>query len=149
MHINILEKGVITLNIFIPYPIFTAIFKCLDWRRLGKQRVEAFQVLNITDKLGFSHHPILDMWRGYEDVLKVYFNNCVIEWVRRGYNNNMAFEYRDNPGSPLIPPPWWGNERIHASHRSNLLRKDPEWYSRFGWKEPDNLPYIWPKTDKK
>jgi len=34
-------------------------------------------------------------------------------------------------------------KEIHASHRSNLLRKNFEFYSKFGWKEPDNLPYIW------
>lgn len=142
----------IALNTFVPYPLFSLSPKHLDWKRLGKQRVEAYQVLNIllgrTPKKGFSHHPVLDMWRGYEDALKVYFNQCVIEWLRRGYKNNMAFEVRDNPGSPLILPPWWGNERVHASHRSNLLRKKPEWYGQFGWTEPDDLPYVWPKTDK-
>lgn len=33
---------------------------------------------------------------------------------------------------------------FHASHRSNLLRKDPVWYSQFNWTEPNNLPYVWP-----
>ena len=41
-------------------------------------------------------------------------------------------------------PPWFGNEKIHASHRSNLLRKDPEFYGKYGWTEPDNLEYVWP-----
>ena len=41
-------------------------------------------------------------------------------------------------------PKWLGNKKFHASHRSNLLRKDREWYSQFGWTEPDDLPYIWP-----
>jgi hypothetical protein len=37
-----------------------------------------------------------------------------------------------------------GQEEIHASHRSNLLRKDSEFYGKFGWAEPDDLPYFWP-----
>lgn len=41
-------------------------------------------------------------------------------------------------------PPWLGDEALHASHRSNLIRKDPEWYGRFGWTEPPDLPYVWP-----
>jgi len=41
-------------------------------------------------------------------------------------------------------PLWLGNEELHASHRSNLLRKAPLWYGQFGWTEPDDLPYIWP-----
>ena len=43
----------------------------------------------------------------------------------------------------IIYPHWLGYEPFHASHRSNLLRKDAEYYSQFGWTEPDNLPYIW------
>jgi len=41
--------------------------------------------------------------------------------------------------------PWWlGRGDFHGSHRSNLLRKYPEHYAKFGWEEPDNLPYVWP-----
>jgi hypothetical protein len=54
-----------------------------------------------------------------------------------------------NVKGPL--PPWFGNERLHSSHRAALLYKNPEWYGRFGWKEkpavPDakgRLPYYWP-----
>jgi hypothetical protein len=41
-------------------------------------------------------------------------------------------------------PNWIGDEKFHASHRSNLLRKDKEFYGKFGWAEPDDLPYFWP-----
>lgn len=41
-------------------------------------------------------------------------------------------------------PPWFGLEEFHASHRSNLLRKDFAFYSRYGWIEEDSLPYYWP-----
>jgi hypothetical protein len=40
-------------------------------------------------------------------------------------------------------PDWYENEEFHASHRSNLLRKNKEYYSQFGWKEKDNLSYVW------
>ena len=41
--------------------------------------------------------------------------------------------------------PWWvGDLDIHASHRSNLLRKDRDFYGKYGWNEPDNLDYVWP-----
>ena len=42
-------------------------------------------------------------------------------------------------------PLWFGNENFHASHISNLLRKNFEYYSQFGWKEDINLPYVWIK----
>lgn len=31
--------------------------------------------------------------------------------------------------------------------RSNLLRKDYEYYKQFGWTEPINLPYIWGRSN--
>ena len=34
------------MQTFLPYPDFTQSAKTLDYRRLGKQRVEAWQILN-------------------------------------------------------------------------------------------------------
>ena len=44
---------------------------------------------------------------------------------------------------PLILPPWLGDERVHASHRSNLLRKDKDFYSKYNWSESNDMPYYW------
>ena len=41
-------------------------------------------------------------------------------------------------------PPWLGDDRVHSSHRSNLLNKDQEFYSQYNWKEPNNMEYYWP-----
>jgi len=48
---------------------------------------------------------------------------------------------------PAEYPVWLYDEEFHASHRSNLLRKDPEYYGRFGWQELPDLPYLWPVFD--
>jgi hypothetical protein len=41
-------------------------------------------------------------------------------------------------------PPWLGREELHLSHRSALVRKDPDFYRpRIGDVPPD-LPYVWP-----
>ena len=80
------------------------------------------------------------MWRGFESALAVYMNTCIEEWIARGYNNTMKIE----EVRAYILPNWLGREDIHRSHRSNLLRKDRQWYSQFGWTESDNLPYVWP-----
>ena len=34
--------------------------------------------------------------------------------------------------------------RLHRSHQSNLLRKEPAYYRQFGWNVPEDLPYFWP-----
>ena len=136
------------MQTFLPYPSITKSLQCLDYRRLGKQRVEAMQLVNSTLKLergekvrGWANYPARTMWNGYLPALKLYHNLSIDEWVRRGYNNNMKhYDLPDN----IQMPPWFGWEDLHASHRSNLLRKDPVWYGQFGWSEPDNIEYVWP-----
>jgi hypothetical protein len=90
------------------------------------------------------------MWRGYEPALVDYLMAGVEELFRRGrdYSGRPWFnelESRSVPGR-LAMPPWLGDPDFHASHRSNLLRKDPVWYGKFGWIEPDNLEYVWPEV---
>jgi len=133
------------MQTFLPYPNLKKSLKVLDNRRLGKQRVEAFQILNIllnrTDKKGWKNHPAVKMWQGYENALKLYFNKSVKLWISRGYKNNMKLE---NIDGKIILPKWFGNKKFHYSHRGNLLRKDKKFYSKFGWKESEKLYYIWP-----
>lgn len=132
------------MQTFLPLPDLEESVKVLDYRRLGKQRVETYQVLNIllgrTDTKGWVNHPVTRMWRGYEEALKVYQNFTITEWVSRGYNNNMSFEDVDYDN--LVMPFWFGDDRVHKSHRSNLLRKDFEYYSQF-FDEPADLEYYW------
>ena len=135
------------MQTFLPYPNFKKSVEILDYKRLGKQRVETFQVLNIllgrTSTKGWVNHPVTKMWRGYESALQTYQNFTIQEWIKRGYKNNMPFE------SILVEtkmPPWIGDERLHRSHRSNLLRKDWEYYSVY-FNEDPSLPYFWPTEE--
>jgi hypothetical protein len=133
------------MQTFLPYPNFEKSVKVLDNKRLGKQRVEAYQILNIllnrTKTKGWRNHPAVKMWKGYENALKSYFNESIKEWKQRGFINNMELE---KISGKIILPSWIGNRKFHSSHKSNLLRKDKEYYSKFGWKESENLPYFWP-----
>ncbi len=134
------------MQTFLPFPDLSLSLSVLDSRRLGKQRIEARTILNILlhpeDKRGWRNHPAVRMWRGYEEALKLYYNLCLDEWIRRGYRNNM-------PPAPLdqeaLVWPWWlGRPEFHAAHRASLLRKDPAHYSRYGWDDDPALPYWWP-----
>jgi hypothetical protein len=140
------------MQTFLPYPCFRRSVESLDNKRLGKQRVEAMQLVNATIKIqsgevvkGWANHPARIMWDGKLDALKLYHNLAIVEWCRRGFRNTMKlFDLPDR-----IELPWWiFYEDFHSSHRSNLLRKDPTWYGRYGWVEPNNLPYIWPTPHK-
>ena len=137
------------MQTFLPYSSINKSFEVLDWRRLGKQRVEAKQILNVllgrTKTKGWSNHPITKMWKGYENALKEYFNMCVTEWINQGYNNTMELEVIEED---IIYPNWLGDDTLHSSHRSNLLRKDTEYYSKYMWVEDPDNPYAWFDTDK-
>lgn len=137
------------MQTFLPYPDFAASAAALDSRRLGKQRVEAYQILRIlrgeSVSGGWRHHPAVAMWRGYEDALGSYMNAMISEWIWRGYKNTMALY--PAPESPEMPP-WLGVDTLHAAYRSNLLRKAPDFYGQYGWTEPADLPYVWPVNGK-
>lgn len=138
------------MQTFLPYSDFSKSAKVLDYRRLGKQRVEAMQLVNSTlklaanpdSKVGWANHPARTMWHGYLPALRLYHNVVIQEWIDRGYNNNMKmYELPDT----IEMPPWMGEgSPVHTSHRSNLLRKDPAYYSQFGWDESPNIEYYWP-----
>lgn len=132
------------MQTFLPYADFRKSAKVLDAKRLGKQRVEAQQILNAMKRKsgGWVNHPATKMWREFSEALVVYRNECILEWVRRGYRNTM--EIIAVEAACIVFPNWLGDERIHASHRSNLLRKDPVYYSQFNWKEKNDMPYYWP-----
>ena len=138
------------MQTFLPLPSFSDSARVLDPRRLGKQRVEAWQVLRVLwgETKGWRHHPTVLQWRGYEGALAEYGRAICLEWVQRGYADTMLDRF-PAPGSPPLPP-WLGDPAYHASHRAALLAKDPVWYGQFGWVEAPavrdergRLPYIW------
>lgn len=140
------------MQTFLPSPNYAESARVLDYRRLGKQRVECKQILLAMpkDTGGWRNHPATKMWRGYEVELARYGFAMCREWVSRGYQDSLGvffsglvLDYLADGRNPE-PPAWLGDEQIHASHRSNLLRKDPVFYGRYGWAESADLPYIWP-----
>lgn len=140
------------MQTFLPLPDYAESARVLDYKRLGKQRVECKQILLAMNKTsgGWVNHPATKMWRGYEIELARYGFAMCREWVSRGYNDSLAVFFTDvvrkyhAEGRNPYCPPWLGNEELHASHRSNLLRKDPLYYGKFNWVETPFLPYVWP-----
>ncbi len=131
------------MQTFLPYPDFKKSLQILDYRRLGKQRVEAYQIIRtIRYGGGWQNHPAVKMWRGHINALKLYYNLSLEEWISRGYKNQM--EKLPIHGR-ITYPPWFGNTNFHAAHRSNLLRKDPAYYEILHWQEKPDLPYLWGK----
>lgn len=127
------------MQTFLPFTDFTLSITTLDYRRLGKQRVEALQIINsLSDpNYGYRHHPVKLLWANHIDALKYYCNLCIQEWELRGYNNSM--EYYALP--EYVELPIFSME-LYISHQSNLLRKDHAHYSQY-FNVPSDLPYVW------
>lgn len=123
----------------------------LDSKRLGKQRVEAWQIFQaIRNGTGWKNHPCVKMWAGYTKLLLCYQGFICDEWVRRGYKQTM---FQGNSAVTLSDSdiPYWIKdesvfETLITSHKSNLIRKDSKFYvPKFGNLRAD-LPYYWPES---
>ena len=154
------------MQTFLPHPDFAASAHALDARRLGKQRVEAIQVLRglIRPGYGWRHHPAVKMWHGYEEALVRYGLDMCTVWCATGRADTCAttlttdlaahcglraVRTQDELAAAGDLPPWLGDEAVHVSHRSALLRKDPAYYRPlFSDDIPDDLPYHWPASDR-
>ena len=140
------------MQTFLPYPDFYKTAQVLDYRRLGKQRIEAKQILMIlldeAKTKGWRNHPAVLMWKGYERALAGYGYEICMEWRKRGYIDNQRDYFRDRMHSTFIPktimPPWIGDEKFHLAHRSNLMRKDSKYYKQYFGNIDPTMEYVWP-----
>lgn len=138
------------MQIFLPYSDMKKSLQSLDNKRLGKQRVETYQIISAitrrpkldgTPYKGWLNHPCTVMWKNYTSALKHYMNLSIEEWVSRGFKNTMIFEQFDEDS--VVLPPFIGYEKFHSSHRANLLKKEPSFYQKYGWTEDPSNPYVW------
>lgn len=149
------------MQTFVPEGInYQAGFFALDRQRLGKQRVEAWQILNVLRGVdnegyprksnGWSNHPAVRMWKGHEVSLAMYGMSCCMVWAGRGYKDTMWERFLKtrnmlaSAGHTIKTPEWLEDPDVALSHKSNLIRKMPEHYGKIWPDEPDDLPYLWP-----
>ena len=144
-----------SVQTFLPYPDFAASALVLDPRRLGKQRVEALQVLRglIVPGYGWRHHPAVKMWKGYEEALVRYGLEMCAAWTALGHSDTVAATLAAAHGDArtqqelarlVAVPPWLGRDDVHRSHRSALVRKDPAFYGPLFPDADPEEPYVWP-----
>lgn len=148
------------MQTFLPYADFARSARALDPKRLGKQRVECLQVVRglTVEGYGWRRHPAVLMWRGHLEALGRYSLTCCEVWVAEGRADTVADTLRTDLAAAGVTevrdqaelaaagalPPWLGDEAFHLSHRSALVRKDPEHYRPLFPDAPDDLPYVWP-----
>lgn len=119
-------------------------------KRLGKQRVEAWQIwLALTQGSRWKNHPAVKMWSKHRWWLLLYGAASCEAWRERGYKDSLLAKFLDELEKNPIDeyPPWLGDERVHRSHRANLIRKDPVYYGSLGWSEEPQTGYYWPSKE--
>ncbi len=153
------------MQTFLAYPDFAQSAEVLDTVRLGKQRVEALQILRAltVSGYGWQHHPAVAMWAGYEPALACYGLTMCRVWTELGRPDTCAATLRADfahalPAATISDqaqlsgegelPPWLGSRDFHRAHQSALVRKNPDHYRRWFPDVPSDLPYVWPSSDR-
>jgi hypothetical protein len=125
------------MQTFMPYSSFNETAKALDYRRLGKQRVEAKQILQVLTEgaTGWASHPIVEAWRGYEEGLSVYGLYICSEWRMRGYKDSLHGWFqakrlilRDGRRHMTEFPAWVKDPEVNHAYQQVLVWKEPEHY---------------------
>ncbi len=152
------------IQTFLPYADFRLSAEVLDNSRLGKQRVETLQIMQVLTRhrtnpetgavepfepKGWRTHPAVLMWQGYEPALAAYQEAVCHLWTDRGFQDTclpktLGLLRAAGLDKAVEPPPWLGDVDLHRSHQSNLVRKHPERYAELFPDVPDDLPYYWP-----
>jgi hypothetical protein len=148
------------MQTFLPYPTLKDSLEALDNKRLNKQILETYQILNVLSgqsKSGaWRNHPAVLMWEGAEAELYRYGMIAVSIASGRGIKtdkneaNLKALARKCGSAWGDDDPAWRKNtttmRKVNTTHKVNLFRKDPEYYADFA--EFENSSYNTPCCDK-
>lgn len=133
------------MQTFLPYTSYRECAKALDNKRLNKQILECYQILNVLSGQSptgaWRNHPAVLMWAGAENNLYDYTMAMVKEASLRGIKTDKNLENLKALYAKCKS--MWGNhspvwkkqkhrEHVHITHRVNLYKKDPIYYASFG-----------------
>ena len=133
------------MQTFLPYKDYERVAEVLDSKRLNKQILECYQILNVLSNpsptAGWRNHPAVKMWRGHEFALWDYVNVMILEAQGRGIktdkNSENLYRLRHTYGLHwgMGRPKWMGMKdivkRVTTTHKANLFKKQPEAYPQF------------------
>ena len=154
------------MQTFLPSSNISYTAKSLDSKRLNKQILEGYQILKVlsgeSPSGAWRNHPAVLMWKGYETGLWSYIQHMITEAKARGIktinNENNLNDLKEKCSGKWgkTPPMFWLNDnkvmRITTTHKANLFKKDPIFYSQYQYaaSSPYNKPccdkcnYYWP-----
>lgn len=149
------------MQTFLPYADFEQSARILDRQRLNAMRRESKAILTFLGMISagnmkFINQPIVKQWYGYRPALLMYQRAIILEWIARGYNNNMDIPDKD---MGYEQPGWLGHKPYHYSHKAVLVKKakyqhalsgkplEDKYDYRHRWPDIEpkkNLDYVWP-----
>jgi len=155
------------MQTFLPYPSKRESLDALDNKRLNKQILECYQILNIltgnSKSNAWRNHPAVLMWEGAEAELYRYAMTAVVLADMRGIKTDKNKENLEKLSRSRASLSWGDDtplwainpttiKHVNATHKANLYRKDPIFYAKFAPSVTDknNRPccdrclYYWP-----
>lgn len=154
------------MQTFLPHSAPAYCAEALDNKRLNKQILEGYQILNVLSgqsKSGaWRNHPAVLMWQDSEWNLWSYIQACIKEAVKRGIktdknvSNLNALKDKCHKNWSENTPVFAKNQeyikRLIVTHRANLYLKDPIYYAEYQYavnseyNKPccDRCKYFWP-----
>lgn len=143
-----------------PQAAIVATFDMLDQARLGKQRVEAYQILlaheehtkrNPTKYIHWMSSPAVHMWAGHLPALAVYGAINCLRWRRLGHADTLLGQfssrrriYLANDPNAVVWPWWFGHPAMVRTHQTKLYHKGSALWVADQKAPVMNLPYLWP-----
>jgi hypothetical protein len=116
-----------------------------------RDAVQLFNALLFEQDEISENHPVLRMWQGYHVALASYAISLSASLVVHGISHGTEAlrlartieDMRREEDHPFVLPPWLEDTDVLRSHRSNIVRRWPE-YADVWPKTPELLPYLYP-----
>lgn len=99
-------------------------------------------------------HPVYRGWLGYHAALAAYGAAADVALAARhigrgglaGHFAGAVEQLRQSGPDPVVMPPWFEDTDVLRSHRSNIIRRWPE-YADVWPGTPERMPYLFPFVD--
>lgn len=143
------------MTILAPFPDFvdsSAVFRDVDLEQQANNISKTMDALHEVDHLELIASPWTKMWRDHEVMLCEYGITLVEEHISRTESEHLVSVldnlnwHLDNASTgefSMDKPAWFGDTRVHDSHKAFLLRLDRRWYLEyFGDIDHELEPYF-------
>ena len=141
------------MNTLLTSPSFFVAAARLSNRDLHIQLVDCLKVgraLLGRERSEWVKHPSVLMWYGSEQAFYYYTLIMHHDWmIRSGKREHLAYmkfaqEFNIAMSDGWQTTPWLKDSRLHQSHKSALIQRDPAFYGPVWPDTPKDLPMFWP-----